>query len=334
MIIAALMLSTALLSAEPTKLGLVSREFAEHFEAHEYRCPGGANQPELRIRYRLFVPRNMQPGEKYPLILWLHGRGEGGTDNQLNLRYMQTVLKDVKNLEQYRFFILLPQCPSPDIGWTGGLGTANTGATSGKDMLNIAYEILQKTMQEQPVDPDRISLLGICSGGSGCWDMAVRYPELFSAVAPMTPGSGNVSQANRLINCPIWAFRNEYTQTRDTRQMVAAVKQAGGNIHLTTEPNGRHDSWTAAIQDYDIIGWMVAQRRNAWICWRPPGHRWLHVLGMPVAFIMIVGLGWYSERRRRTALHARAEALRQNLQPGMSNTAAEQSHEDAGPAGS
>jgi hypothetical protein len=84
--------------------------------------------------------------------------------------------------------------------------------------------------------------------------------------------------------------------------MVAAVEQAGGNVHLTLLPGTEHDCWGAACGQYGIMAWMLEQRRGAWICWTPPGcrpWRWWHVLGVPGAFTLLVAAGWYSERRRR-----------------------------------
>ncbi len=72
---------------------VVSDEFAKVFEAHEY--PVGQKD---RITYRLFVPRNLKPTERCPLLLWLHGAGEGGLDNHFNLRYLPLVIKDLEHL--------------------------------------------------------------------------------------------------------------------------------------------------------------------------------------------------------------------------------------------
>ena len=298
----------------------VPQQLVNLFEAHEYVAGG------QRFHYRLFVPRNLQPTKRYPLLLWLHGAGQGGMDNRENLMYLQAVFSDLNHPEKYRFFILVPQCPSEDIVWTTNLGAEgdrhifrssdvsrqdsttdrkmSQSPAPANDMLTVTHQIFQKTMQEQPVDPDRIYLLGVCSRGNGCWEMAMRYPEMFAAVVPTTPGGGDVSQAGRLINIPIWAFHNKDAEPEGTIEMVAAVQRAGGNIHLTLQQSSEHDSWDLAIKRYDIMNWMLEQRRGQWICWWPPGcrgWRWWHILGVPLAFLSIVCLGWYSEKRRRNS---------------------------------
>ena len=248
-------------------------------------------------------------------------------DNRQNLRYLPMVLRDVEHLEQYRFFILVPQCPSTEIVWTSNLETVEeqvgqvvagtrrvpsaisgtrrvptTGSTGPDDMLTVAEQLLQKTMREQPVDPDRVYLLGISSGGTGAWEMALRHPDWFAAVVPISPDHGDPSQAAKLAAIPIWVFHDNGDRPEATQRMVEAVEAAGGNIHLSLSRTGQHDAWTVALRGFDVVDWMLEQRRGAWICWRPPGckpWRWWHILGVPLAFAGIVCVGWYSERRRR-----------------------------------
>ncbi len=302
MVLAHLVIASTLFVAFP-------EEIADLFEAHEYRYTGGQYHEKL-FRYRLFIPRSSKPSESYPLLVWLHGYGERGLDNRKSLRWLELVLNDPKHVEWYRFFILATQ--SPDGYWS------RSAAASPDDMLTITVAILRKTMHEYPVDQDRVYLSGVSGGGSACWEMAMRYPELFAAVVPMGSGGGNVSRASKLVNIPIWAFHNlndrEAPPDR-VKQMVAAVKQAGGNVHLTllegkwresseawSEWWWSHDCWSEAFHRFDIMAWMLAQKRRSWICWAPPGRRpwnWWYFLTVPSVFVAAVWLGWCWEQRRR-----------------------------------
>lgn len=279
----------------------VSVQFANLLEACEYRDSGGSNQSTKDFRYRLFVPRNMKSGERYPLLLWLHGQGDGGLDNHRSLKQVPSVLKDPEHVEKYRFFILVPQCPSSAIGWTSRLNSQDFSPSEPSDMLTLAHRILQKTMREQPVDPDRVYLVGICSGGNACWEMAMRHPELFAAVVPTTPRGGDLSRASRLAKVPIWAFQSQYDHPASVLRMVSAVKAAGGNIHLTLG-RGAHDSWSEAFHVYGVMDWMLEQRRGARVCWTPPGHRnwkWWHIFAVPIGFLAVVVVSWHSEQKKR-----------------------------------
>jgi predicted peptidase len=168
-------------------------------------------------------------------------------------------------------------------------------------------DVLHKVMQDYPVDADRICLAGVSTGGSACWEMAMRYPDMFAAVVPMASWGGDMSRAARLARIPIWTFHNRDDDTPtpvDVRRTVKAVEEAGGNIHLTLVPATGHNCWYAAFKVHDAMGWMLLQRRGALICWAPPGLRpwsWWHVVSAPCALVAIMWLGWRYGRKRRIA---------------------------------
>jgi len=298
MIGATLILACAVVAASPNKVHLMPRGFAELSVAGDFRYTGGSYNDEL-FRYRLFVPRNRKSGERYPLLVWLHGCAEGGNDNENNLKHLDMILDDPNHIEKYRFFILAVQCQSKETSWPGGYGE--------HDMLTVTHAVLQKTIQEQPVDVDRVYLAGVSGGGSGSWEMAMRYPGLFAAVAPMASRGGDASRVANLIDVPIWAFHNLHdsgSPPKAVEEMATAVSQAGGNVFLTIEPAIGHDCWSSAFRQHHIMEWMLAQHRGAWICWTPPGchvWQWWHILTVPIASAILVGWGWYSERKRRGA---------------------------------
>jgi predicted peptidase len=293
------MLTTILIAVlsvtQPT--GVLPDGSPDLFKAYEYRYTGGRYKQAL-FRYRLFEPRSMKPSDRYPLLVWLHGCGRLGSDNWRSLKYTELMLDDVAHIEKYRFYILAVQCPPDNRAWFSGGNAAD-------DMLTVTAEILQKTLRERPIDQDRVYLLGVSGGGSGCWEMAARYPELFAAVVPMASGGGDTSRASKLKNIPIWAFHSRYD--RDTpligvEMMVAAVKQAGGNIYLTASTTETHDCWTEAFGYWQVVSWLLAQRRGAPLTY-PPGcspWEWRDILPVPCCFLTIVWLARWAEGRRRS----------------------------------
>jgi predicted peptidase len=311
MITAISVVTIALLSAAAEE-PVVRPEFAALFDACEYRYTGGQFHDEL-FKYRLFVPRNLKPGERCPLLVWLPGLGENGSDNEKNLRWLNLIIRDVSRIEEYRFFILAVQCPT-DLQWAKAPDSAD-------DMVAVTHTILEKTLKEQPVDQDRIYVSGVSAGSSAVWEMALRFPSLFAAVVPMASGGGDPARAASLVDTPVWAFHNredKATPCAGDEAMIAALQNAGGNAYLTLgwkyfdevpEVNTGHDCWSKAVYSDQVMDWMLEQRRGQWICWTPPGHRlwkWWHVFGVPLAFISIVGLAWCSERRQQGRRNRRA----------------------------
>ena len=186
-------------------------------------------------------------------------------------------------------------------------------------MLNVALAILKQTMSKHPVDVDRISVSGVSSGGSACWAFALRHPDLFSAVAPLASGGIPVSEVDKLIGLPVWAFhstRDAGTTVDGVRATVSALQHGGGTAHLTEIDTHRHDCWHAAFEAYDLLDWLLVQKRGE-ASQHPPGARvtrgriimawrslttgWTPLLllgqfGIPLLLILAL---WSARRKRR-----------------------------------
>jgi len=228
------------------------------------------------------------------MLVWLYQAG------YVTPGFLAFVFRDLDHIEKYQFFLAAIQYPSADPSWFHTVGAKNPREADAA----LVAEIVHKLVREQPVDEDRICASGASAGGGRCWEVAVRQPELFSAVVPLASGSNDMALAANLVNIPIWAFHNQGDKgspVKSVQVMVEAVKAAGGNAHLTVFPQPGHDAWTSPYRD-DILTWMFSQRRGARICWVPPNTspwKWRHILAEPCMFFGIVGMGWYLERTRR-----------------------------------
>lgn len=255
--------------------------------------------------YRLYVPASdsATAAKKWPLLIWFHGHGQRGSDNKQSLAWLSLVFAAADNAPP--FLILVPQHPS-DQSWS--------------DFLPTVHAILERTLSYYPVDADRVYAAGVSGGGSACWDLISRYPESIAAAIPMSSGGGDLSQAARLENIPIWAFHcsvDTITPPQGVRDMVRAVQDAGGIAHLTETPNSGttpHDCWTPAFKEYDVVPWMLAQHRGAsLVYWRPGGlsPQMIFQLTCWLSLLLIVGLAWRKESRRRRLLKHERRVLEQ-----------------------
>ena len=291
--------------------------FLELFTAGEIRCTGQSFQ-ERHHRYRLFIPETSGPDDKLPLIVWLHGKGEAGQDNSSHLRHLSTLIFTKPwQRERYPFFLLALQCPRDNPGWTA------TGHAT-YDMLDVLMGVLNKILEEYPIDRDRITLGGISSGGSGSWELAIRQPDLFAAVAPLGSAGANDSPLDGIVHVPIWAFHSTKdlrTSVKLVRETVAALESAGGNVRLTEVNLREHDCWHAAFERYELLSWLLAQRRGD-PSRPPPGSisvparlrlAWIFIssgwtlpqlagqIGIPLLLIVAI---WSARRQRRLRLNA------------------------------
>ncbi len=218
----------------------------------------------VEFRYRLLAPAAPAAGTRYPLVVFLHGAGERGRDNEKQLKYLPTWMAEPALRERHPCYLLAPQCRESerwvDVSWADKKSTPQGPPTT--DLL-AAIAALQAVIASEAVDPARIYLTGLSMGGFGTWDLAARQPARFAAILPIC-GGGDEATAPRLSRLPIWCFHGDADQVvavDRSRSMIAAVKAAGGSPKYSELPGVGHDSWTPAYRDPAVLDWLFAQRQ-------------------------------------------------------------------------
>ncbi len=229
-------------------------------EAKEWRAEDGTVVP-----YRWVAPEDPEEGRLYPIVLFLHGAGERGTDNTAQLIHgVGPLLEGAKELGE-KCFLIAPQCPPEQ--WWAPPNEERTGLKAAKQpnpQLALVLALVKKLMAEHPADPNRFYVTGISMGGFGTWDLLGRVPELIAAAVPIC-GGGDPSVAEKFKDVPIWAFHGEedpVVPVKATRDMIDALERAGGKPKATYYPGVQHDSWTATYDDIEVIRWIFSQKRE------------------------------------------------------------------------
>jgi len=244
-------IAMALLVAQP---GLAASPLIKQSIEDVYDRDGQYPMP-----YRLFTPPEVaQPGETYPLVLFLHGSGERGEDNFYQVANHVDGLIEATQSEQFRSFLLAPQLTR----FPGGPGGWNDNSPFDRTM-----EILEEVVQNYPVDPSRIYITGLSMGGFGTFHYLSEYPTLFAAAVPMS-GGGSTSTAPIIKDVPLWNFHGALDATvsvNQSRNMINALIAAGGDPRYTELPGGGHDIWwdiykDASLHEYGLYEWMFSQQ--------------------------------------------------------------------------
>jgi predicted peptidase len=213
----------------------------------EARVLSGRFTLEVRAAYLLYLPDGYgEKGTAWPLVVFLHGSGERGTDLELIKRHGPPRL--VEDGKRFPFMLLSPQCPENE-DWSA----------------TVLKALLDRIVETYTVDRSRIYLTGLSRGGKGTWNFAIAYPELFAAIVPVC-GWGDPARVSVLKNVPAWVFHGK----KDSRIafergeiMVRHLEAAGGNVRFTAYPDGEHDCWTETYQDPELYDWMLKQKREA-----------------------------------------------------------------------
>lgn len=260
----------------------VPQRFADLFAQRSFRYSGGV-YANHRFQYWLFAPV-MERGQRYPIVVWLHGFGEAGSDDAKHLAWLGNLMMlPPWTRERFPYFVLCVRCPIENPTWNGGPNGARSNDLAGSDMISVTDAILTELLSELPIDQDRIYLAGVSSGGTGAWQYALRHPDRFAAVAPLAGGQVGGDYA-RLRGVPVRAFHSTHdlgSSVIGARQNVAELQAAGGHGKLTEIDTVSHDCWTAAFTDHDLLDWLLAQRRGGPIVMemRPWYRRLNEVLG-------------------------------------------------------
>lgn len=224
------------------------------------------------IPYRIHIPESGAKGA--PLLLFMHGAGERGTDNTLQLRAALDVFARC-NPEVKEAVIIAPQCPrncpadNPEeetwVKYPWYLGNYSTDAIPETWELEAVVELLLKNVRELGVDEDRVYVMGLSMGGFATWDLLARHSELFAAAMPIC-GAGDPSKVDLFKDIPIRTFHGSVDDTvppTGTREMTRALRDAGAEDFSYIEfPGIGHWSWDLACSYPGIGKWMFSQNRK------------------------------------------------------------------------
>jgi predicted peptidase len=234
---------------------------ASRYEARSHRGRSGEVMP-----YRLLRPR-VEPGHRYPLVLFLHGSGGSGSDNLKQLdraNWFGALLWALpENQERHPCFVVAPQS---DANWPavrlveGRLPEILPGPGRGGW---LAIEIVESLVAELPIDRARIYVTGHSMGGAGTWHVLAQRPDLFAAGVPVC-GRADLSTLPALKDVPVWNFHgvtDEIEPVETSRRILAALRKAGGRPLHTEYPDVGHNVFMWAYTEPALVEWLFAQHR-------------------------------------------------------------------------
>ncbi len=195
------------------------------------------------LDYLLYLPKNYEEKEAWPLLIFLHGSRERGDNLELVKKHGPP--KKIAAGHQYPYLVTSPQCPKFQ-RWQPA----------------VLDGLLDELLEKYKVDPKRVYLTGLSMGGQGTWDWAVHSPERFAAIVPIC-GRADSSTAELLSKKPIWVFhgaKDPAVPFEQSDNMVKALKKHGSDVKFTVYPEAGHDSWTESYDNPLLDEWLLKQQ--------------------------------------------------------------------------
>lgn len=223
------------------------------------------------LPYRLLLPANYDPGKKYPLVLFLHGAGERGNDNEKQLIHGAKLFLTDEAKSKFPAIVVFPQCASnsywsnvafkslPDGGRDFIFTTGNEATTP----MKLAQELLKDLMKKYPVIKRQVYVTGLSMGGMGTFEIVARNPKLFAAAMPIC-GGGAPASAKKLKKTEWWVFhgaKDVVVPLKYSEEMVEALKKVKAPVRFTVYPEANHNSWDPAFAEPDFLSWLFSKKK-------------------------------------------------------------------------
>jgi predicted peptidase len=223
------------------------------------------------LRYRILLPENseQQKMSPKPLVVFLHGSGERGNDNEKQLVHGADLFADSINRTNYPAYVIFPQCPEND-SWV----TLNEKPDDTFDLINtplptkslkLVKKLIESYQKTGWIDNKRIYVAGLSLGGMGTFDLICRYPNTFAAAISIC-GGVNTKRLKKVANMHIRIYNggsDNVVSPDYSRNAYNELKANGSNkVEHIEFPGVGHDSWTAAFAEPDFLKWLFSQKKQ------------------------------------------------------------------------
>lgn len=220
------------------------------------------------LKYRVLFPENYDTTRKYPMVMFLHGMGERGSDNESQLLHGASLFIDEETRKDYPSIVIFPQC-SLDDSWikitrneSGDIDFPKNAKMT--NSLLLVKKLLDTYKKDDAVDKNRIYIGGLSMGGMGTYDLICRYPKYFAVAIPIC-GGVNTERLKKVKKMPIRIFHGgeDPTVSREYSRNAFIELKANGSkkVEYIEFPGVGHDSWTKAFAYPDFLSWMYYQSR-------------------------------------------------------------------------
>ena len=222
------------------------------------------------LLYRMLLPENFDPAKKYPVLLFLHGSGERGNDNEAQLMHGGKMFLRTDVRRDFPAIIIFPQCPKDDfwanVKFGDGINADRFGFQKGGKpgkAMKLLIGLLADLKSKNYTAKDQFYVGGLSMGGMGTFELLRRKPKIFAAAFAIC-GGDHVENVKKYKNTPIWVFHGGKDTTvplKKSEIVVNELKRLGGDVKFTIYPEAGHNSWDSAFAEPELLPWIFSHKK-------------------------------------------------------------------------
>lgn len=224
------------------------------------------------LLYRMLLPQNFDPAKEYPVLFFLHGRGEQGHNNEAQLTHGGKLFLREDIRQNFPAIVIFPQCPTNSYWANVKIDTLPTGkrqfnfVKGGQPMkpLQLVLDLMKQMRKEKFVDEDRLYVGGLSMGGMGTLEVLRRKPQYFAAAFAIC-GGDNVANVPKYKKVPLWVFhggKDDVVVPTFSENVVKALKAQGAKeVRFTLYPEANHNSWDSAFAEPELLPWLFSHEK-------------------------------------------------------------------------
>ena len=224
------------------------------------------------LLYRIMYPKDFSNDKQYPIVLFLHGSGERGNDNEKQLVHGAKLFANEVVRDSFPAIVIFPQCPEQDY-WADvevdrstmplGLKFQNGGTPT--IALQLVIDLMKDYIEKPYIEKNKVYVMGLSMGGMGTFEIIYREPDMFAAAIPICGGGDPQTVAVYAKKIPLWVFHGAQDNVVDPQfsiSMVSAVLKEGGFPRFTLFDFANHNSWDAAFAEQELLTWLFSHNQS------------------------------------------------------------------------
>ncbi|MFT6808440.1 MAG: putative peptidase [Saprospiraceae bacterium] len=243
---------------------LEGQDNKSHFTKKSFKAKSGHLLP-----YRIAIPPESKLTKK-PLLLFLHGAGERGDDNEKQLTHGASFLS--KAVTKHNAIVITPQCKKESYWSSVDVDRSSMPLELSFDYhrkditpdLQAVRELINEIRRTYNIDHKRIYVMGLSMGAMGTFEIVNRFPKCFAAAVPICGGGDSINYTSKARKVPFWIMHGDtdaVVSVNESREMVSALKDKRYDVRYTEYPGVNHNSWDNAFVEPGLLDWVFGHRR-------------------------------------------------------------------------